>query len=581
MTAPGTDRIHGRVGVGRAMGDRWADFGRQGPVKRRSGGVFLATLTAVVFVAAFLASWSGAVGARHPVGYRLAGAEGPGEWPTFHHDAARTGYAPEETTLQPPLRLKWSYVAAGAVWAPLVTAGGMVFAVSADGTLHSLVAGTGTPKWSFQRGSLSQTSDTASPSLAGGVLYQGADDGSLYALDPGTGRTLWSYSTGAPIRSTPAVVGGTVYLTSGTKLYALDSRTGTLKWTYSTGQPIRVSPAVADGMVYAAFSKPIEYTTGSEIVALEAATGIVKWTALAPYASGQSPAAADGLVYFSVTAFSWFGDYGYVKALDAQTGVEKWSYSFGFGVYSSPAVANGVVYVGANDLRVHALDATTGSPRWIFTTGSSISSSPAVANGVVYIGSNDGKVYGLDALTGDLRWKYDTGAPVRSSPAVADGTLYVGSDNGQVYAFESQSIPPSSIPNLSVMKISGKDQAYPGDALAYLIFLDNSGSTGISVALTDTLPPGLSYITDSVSGGATYSPTINSVLWSGIVPAGDSSLPSRVFQFWARVDEGFAERAITNTVQVTNGTVVVAASARTEIWRLQAFLPSLAKGEAW
>jgi len=43
------------------------------------------------------------------VGYQLAHADGPNDWPMFGHDPAHTGYNPEETQLQPPLRLKWRY----------------------------------------------------------------------------------------------------------------------------------------------------------------------------------------------------------------------------------------------------------------------------------------------------------------------------------------------------------------------------------------------------------------------------------------------------------------------------------------
>ncbi|MDO8690311.1 MAG: hypothetical protein Q7R39_09950, partial [Dehalococcoidia bacterium] len=126
--------------------------------------------------------------------------------------------------------------------------------------------------------------------------------------------------------------------------------------------------------------------------------------------------------------------------------------------------------------------------------------------------------------------------------------------------------PAPSIPNLSVVNIATKEKAYPGDALAYLIFLDNSGPTGITVALTDTIPTNTSYVSGTVTGGAVYSGTINSMLWSGAVPPGQSSLPSMVFSFRVRINPDISTNAITNTVRVSDGSITVASTARTDVW---------------
>ncbi|MCL4459599.1 MAG: hypothetical protein M1136_02245 [Chloroflexi bacterium] len=38
----------------------------------------------------------------------IAHADG-GDWPMFRHDPTHSGYNSDETSLKPPLRLKWSY----------------------------------------------------------------------------------------------------------------------------------------------------------------------------------------------------------------------------------------------------------------------------------------------------------------------------------------------------------------------------------------------------------------------------------------------------------------------------------------
>lgn len=119
-----------------------------------------------------------------------------------------------------------------------------------------------------------------------------------------------------------------------------------------------------------------------------------------------------------------------------------------------------------------------------------------------------------------------------------------------------------------MVKLTTRDRVQPGEALAYLIFLDNTGSIPITVTITDIIPAGTTLITQTVSGGAVYSPTINSILWSGMVPPGRSSLPSHAFDFRVTVDDPGPSKAITNTVVVSDGSITTTVSARTDAsWR--------------
>lgn len=75
-------------------------------------------------------------------------ADSPGDWPMFHHDLAHTGYNSEETELRPPLRLKWSYQADGALYAPPTVAGGVMYFGTYRGTVYAMDAATGSLLWS-------------------------------------------------------------------------------------------------------------------------------------------------------------------------------------------------------------------------------------------------------------------------------------------------------------------------------------------------------------------------------------------------------------------------------------------------
>jgi len=482
------------------------------------------------------------------------------------YNATGTGYNPVETILKPPLHLKWSYPAVGVVSGSPVVSNGSVYLVAGDGRISVLDASTGSIKSSYLGGIF-----RSAPAVDNGVVYAGADDGRIYALDAATLATKWTYQTGSAFRWSPVVSGGLVYAASGNKLYAITAITGTLSWSYDVGSLALSVPAVSDGLVYASFS--------DGTVALDATTGALQWESTTSGPIGGYLAVANGIIYMSTQTYGYHWEAASIVSINAKSGATGWKFeNSGFQTayaYSPPAVANGTVYFGSQDLRVRAVDAVTGALKWVSTTGGPVLSPPVVANGVVYIGSNDGKLYGIDAGTGIILWQYDTGTLITPSPAVAGGVLYAGADNGRVYAFESQTTSSPTIPNLSVMKVAGREQAYPGDVLPYLVFLDNSGTSDIPVVVTDTLPFGVSYITNTVSGGAVYSPTINSVLWSGNVPPGNSSLPSAVLQFRARVDDSVASRVISNTVFVSNGAITVTASAGTRVWRQRMFLPTL------
>jgi outer membrane protein assembly factor BamB len=265
----------------------------------------------------------------------------------------------------------------------------------------------------------------SSPAVVGGVVFVGSDDGKVYALNASTGALVWNYTTGGYVYSSPAVAGGIVYVGSlDYKVYALNASTGALVWNYTTGSYVYSSPAVANGIVYVG---SMDY----KVYALNASTGALVWN----YTTGNwvtsSPAVAGGKVFVGSTD-------GKVYALNGATGAYMWSYATGGSVYlSSPAVTGGDVYVGSYDHRVYALNAATGALIWNYTTGNPVASSPAAVGGTVFVGSTDGNVYALNASTGILVWSYATGGYASSSPAVAGGKVFVGSTDGKVYALNA------------------------------------------------------------------------------------------------------------------------------------------------
>ena len=280
----------------------------------------------------------------------------------------------------------------------------------------------------------------SSPVIVGDTVYVGSDDKRVYALDAVTGEKRWAYLTSGAVSSSPSVVDGVVYVGSEDKnLYALDAATGEKVWSFATYGAVLSSPVVADGVIYIGSADCWMY-------AVDAASGRGKWEVRLNRLIASSAAVAEGTVLigaggnsecrgFKRTATSQQDG---VYALDAASGKESWMKTSGWGVASSPAVDGIVVYYGAWK-EVYARDIETGDKVWSFTTDSTSDSSPAIAGGLVIIGAEDGKVYALDTDTGAKVWTFPTGDKVRSSPAVGGDIVYVGSDNGYVFGLDTAS----------------------------------------------------------------------------------------------------------------------------------------------
>ncbi|MFE4423888.1 PQQ-binding-like beta-propeller repeat protein [Streptomyces sp. NPDC056817] len=302
-------------------------------------------------------------------------------------------------------------------WVRVVEGSERTHHITVDGVrLEGAWAATGTERWTYATGG----NVFSSPAVVGGTVYVGSDDGKVYALDAATGAKKWAHATGGAVFSSPAVVDGTVYCGSTDHtLYALHAATGSKRWTYTTGGTIGSSPAVVGGTVYVG-------SDDGKVYALDAATGTERWTYTTGGAVWSSPAVIGDTVYVG-------SDDHTLYALDAAAGVERWTHTTRSRIFSSPAVVDGTVYAGSDDGKVYALDAATGTERWTYTTGGPVRSSPTVVDGTVYIGSNDHTLYALDAATGTERWTCTTAAAVDSSPAVVDGTVYVGSNDHGLY----------------------------------------------------------------------------------------------------------------------------------------------------
>jgi outer membrane protein assembly factor BamB len=267
----------------------------------------------------------------------------------------------------------------------------------------------GGPAWTFE----SRTLIEFPPAVRDGLVVFGTNSGRVYALRADDGELAWARRQKGEIASTPAIDGGSVYVSSmDGALTAYGAGAGVPLWRFSTGgSPIESSPLVVDGLVYVG-------TWAGSLSAVDAATGKQRWRYQAPDDIKGSAALASGLIVV--------GDYsGNVHALDPATGAERWTYTGGTRFYGGPAVSGDTIVIGDVGGAVIALEARTGAERWRHSTGGSyVYSTPAIADGAAYVGSYNGTFQALELDDGSVRWSFDVGGRISGSATVVDGVVY-------------------------------------------------------------------------------------------------------------------------------------------------------------
>jgi outer membrane protein assembly factor BamB len=132
-----------------------------------------------------------------------------GDWPTYLHDAQRSGASLDETTLTTQnvnqLVQRWAFKTGGIVAASPTVVGGVVYVGSWDGYEYALNANNGSLLWQTFLGTTIGGPSCHAPSKAGissvatvadGVVYVGGGDSYWYALNAKNGSVLWRLFTG-------------------------------------------------------------------------------------------------------------------------------------------------------------------------------------------------------------------------------------------------------------------------------------------------------------------------------------------------------------------------------------------------
>jgi len=243
------------------------------------------------------------------------------DWPTYRHDAARSGITSEQ--VQPPLAECWAFKPQHApqpawgdpkpepvegilelrrihfddVFQVAVADGAVYFGSSANGKVYCLDAATGRLRWT----AITEGPVRLAPTVTGGRVFVGSDDGYAYCLDAADGSVVWKFRAAPedqrvlgsgkmislwPLRSGVLVDDGVAYLAAGIFpaegifLYALDAESGREIWRNDTCGEDPQSRMSFQGYLLA--SKTTLYTPMGRVspAAFDRATGKLKYPTL-------------------------------------------------------------------------------------------------------------------------------------------------------------------------------------------------------------------------------------------------------------------------------------------------------------
>jgi outer membrane protein assembly factor BamB len=292
------------------------------------------------------------------------------------------------------------------------------------------------------------------PVLNETLVYIGTDSGNFLAVNLANGHIVWGVWLGSPIRSSPLVENGSVFVVpfSSAEMVKLNASTGATECSTvlpggTEATPSFATPPGGVPSVYLGTEAPSP--RNGPLMAIDAENCAVEWEFSGFHQSAGSWDAASYAVNASGGPMVLFGTDdpdSSVYALNALTGQLIWrfqcynppgkDYDVGAGPTISPPGRNGfpqgVVYITNSAGIAYAVDLNNGTLIWEtpFFAMSGITgspeprarSTPAVDGKNVIFGWNLGLV-DLDARNGSVLWMYNDSSETESiaAPAIAGG----------------------------------------------------------------------------------------------------------------------------------------------------------------
>lgn len=326
---------------------------------------------------------------------------------------------------------------------------GKLFVVDTSGVVYAFDATSGARLWSHStenEGDLKASAFGGGASFDNGKVFATNGAGDLLALDAATGNELWKVTPAGPLRGSPTIAFGSVYvMTQDNQIFALDAKDGKLNWQESGSSSQAgvfgvAAPAAGQGTVIAGYSS-------GELAAYRYENGRVLWsdalsrTSISTQVGTLADIDADPII--SSGRVYALGQGGRMAAYELTTGQRIWELNLA-GI-STPAIAGEWIFTLTDDARLLAIQRSTGKVRWLTQLqrykddkekkGPTFWTGPVLAGGQLWVASSRGLIYRVSPGEGSAAQFTDLGSAVSLAPVVAQNTLYILDDSGRITAF--------------------------------------------------------------------------------------------------------------------------------------------------
>ncbi len=330
-----------------------------------------------------------------------------------------------------------------------VIADGKLYAMGTDAQITAFNAASGARLWSVQFGEGGKNKSSlfgGGVSVEGAFLYATNGLGDVAALNIADGSVVWKKRPGGPLRGSPTVANGNVFVMSqDNQLFALKAADGNVEWSEAAAVQLAgvfgvAAPAVGQGTVVAGFSS-------GDLNAYRYENGRTVWqdalsrTSINTSVGTLSDIDADPVIdqgrVFAV------GQGGRMVSLELVTGQRLWEMNIA-GI-STPWVAGEWLFVVTDEAKLLCIARATGKVRWSTAlqryrkekskNGPVSWSGPVLAGDRLILASSEGQMVSVGAGDGKVQSTTKIGAPAFLSPVVANSTLYVLDNSGKITAF--------------------------------------------------------------------------------------------------------------------------------------------------
>lgn len=330
-----------------------------------------------------------------------------------------------------------------------VISGGKVFVVDTDAVVTAFDATNGARLWSK---ALDVDGDSRSSLFGGGAtvsgnfVYATNGVGDVAALQTDNGTEVWKKRPAGPLRGSPTVSSGNVYvMTQDNRIFALRATDGEQQWrevgpSATSGIFGVAAPAAASGTVIAGYSSgelsAYRYENGQPLW-----TDTLSRTIMSTSVSTLTDIDADPVIQGG-RVFA-LGKGGRMASYELSSGERIWEINVG-GI-STPVVSAEWVFVLTDDSRILCVERASGKVRWIsqlqqFRNQEKKKDAlawhgPVLAGGRLIVANSEGQLWSVSPGEGSASLMLELGQRISLDPVVANNTLYIFDDSGRILAY--------------------------------------------------------------------------------------------------------------------------------------------------